>query len=381
VLRYALRHVAPTWLAAAIMSWWGLVLYLSLSLLVLDGLRRTVGFVQALRKRPLPSVALAQSVVERPQDLAPAWAGAGGGPSMEHPASTVSVGEAAPPVEVVEDPARRLFLSRAVAAGALAAGGGIASLGVYRAFTPPKVNEVVIRLAGLPRALEGFTIVQLSDLHIGQVIREKFVDQLVAEANAQKADLVAITGDLVDGAPDDLGPIVARLRNLRSRHGTFFVSGNHDYYSGWERWAPVVSSMDMRVLRNERVTVGDGAAQFDLLGVDDWGSHWGGKRGYDLDAATAGRGPDRASVLLAHQPVNLEAVDAAGIGLQLSGHTHGGQLFPGTLVGSLIWGRRLAGLSRTGGTQLFTSRGCGFVGPPMRVDSPPEVVKVVLLPA
>lgn len=275
-------------------------------------------------------------------------------------------------------PERRLFLSRVAASGAMVVGGGVSSFGVWRAFSPPAISEIPLKLPGLPKALDGFTIVQLSDIHVGAIIQERFLDQLVAVANSAKPDLLAITGDLVDGSPDAIGRYVARLRNLQSRFGTHFVSGNHDYYAGWEEWALELEGLDFEVLRNRTVTIGDPGASFDLIGVDDWGSRWA-PNGYDLEAAVKGRDPERASVLMAHQPSGLELAASKRIGLQLSGHTHGGQMFPGNLVGSVIWGTRNAGLSACEGTQLYTSRGCGFVGPPMRVDAPPEVVKIVLV--
>ena len=276
-------------------------------------------------------------------------------------------------------PERREFLARAAAAGAVAASGGLAGFGVFRAYQAPEVSEVPLRLPGLPKALEGFTLVQLTDVHVGAIIQRAFLDDLVARANALKPDLVAITGDLVDGTPERLGGDVARLRGLRSRHGTFFVTGNHDHYSGANAWVAALRGMDMTVLRNQRVEIGDAAASFDLLGVDDWGGlNW--RNGYDLEAAAQGRDPARASVLLAHQPSNFDAVAALGIGLQLSGHTHGGQMFPGPLVAQLLWQGRHVGLTTVGASKLYVSRGNGFVGPPMRVGSPPEIVKVVLLP-
>lgn len=281
---------------------------------------------------------------------------------------------AQPPV----DESKRLFLARSVAAGAATAGAGLSVYGAYRALTPPVVNEVPIKLKGLPRALDGFTIVHLTDIHVGAVIQERFLDQLVATANGAKPDLVAITGDLVDGPVGELGRYVARLQRLSSRHGTYFVSGNHDFYSDWSQWKPALTGLGFNVLSNRSVAIGDAGASFDLVGVDDWGTRFS-SNGYDLDAALAGRDPARASVLLSHQPQNVEVVADAGLGLQLSGHTHGGQLFPGTLVGELIWGERNAGLSRLKDTFIYTSRGCGFVGPPMRVGAPPEVVKLVLV--
>jgi hypothetical protein len=344
----ALNRVSPTapWLMGAVLWWWGVTLFALLALLSLEAARR----LARVLRRPAPAGAVATGV-----------------PFV-------------PPPPTIEDPDRRLFLARASAAGALAFGGGMASFGAWRAFRPPAITELAVRLKGLPKALEGFTIVQLSDIHVGAVIQGHFLDQLVSVANAAKPDLVAITGDLVDGTPDELGRYVARLRNLSSRHGTYFVSGNHDYYSGWEAWAPELERLGFEVLRNRAVSIGEPGASFDLIGVDDWGTRFA-RSGYDLAAATAGRDPSRASVLLAHQPSGLELAAEKGIGLQLSGHTHGGQLFPATIVGEVIWGERNAGLCRLDDTLLFTSRGCGFVGPPVRVGAPPEVVKLVLLPA
>jgi uncharacterized protein len=282
--------------------------------------------------------------------------------------------------QVPHSPERRQFMARAAAATAAVTGGGLAGYGVFRAYHPAEVTELPVRLPGLPKALEGFTIVQLTDIHVGSVLQRAFVDDLVARANSARGDLVAITGDLVDGTPSQLGEYVGRLRNLQSKHGTYFVTGNHDYFSGADAWVKHLEGMGVNVLRNRRVSIGDGAHSFDLLGVDDWGG-MGWHNGYDLDAAAAGRDKTRASVLLAHQPSGLDLASKEGIGLQLSGHTHGGQLFPGNFVAQLMWGSRSAGFSQQGNSLLYVSRGCGFVGPPMRVGAAPEIVKVVLLPA
>lgn len=333
IVRFAFKEsLPPPMLTAAVLTGWGVFIYLMISLLVLE----VVKWLSVVRK--------------------------------------VASKEPVKPIE----PERRLFLSRVAASGALAASTGIAAFGTWRAFNPPSVSEVPVKLPGLPKALDGFTIVQLSDIHVGAIIQEKFLDQMVATANGAKPDLIAITGDLVDGTPAVLGRYVARLRNLQSRFGTFFVSGNHDYYSGWEEWARELEGIDFEVLRNRSVVIGDPGASFDLIGVDDYGARWA-PNGYDLEAATKGRDPERASVLMAHQPSGFEKAADKNIGLQLSGHTHGGQLFPGTIIGDVIWGSRNAGLSTYGKSYLYTSRGCGFVGPPMRVGAPPEVVKIVLV--
>ncbi|MFL5352877.1 metallophosphoesterase [Archangium sp.] len=318
--------------------WMGAATYLLLAVLVLGGVRKLSGWLERRR-------------------------------AVEAPVAPVS-----------EE--RREFLARATAGVALAASGGIASYGVWRAYSPPVVNEVAVRLPGLPKALDGFTIVQLSDIHVGPLIQRRFMDAMVAQANALKGDLVCITGDLVDGSVEELGFAADALRNLRSRHGTYFVTGNHEYYSGDEEWSEALTRMGVTVLRNRYVRIGEPGASFDLVGVDDWGAQRSGfpaSRGYDLAAATAGRDTSRASVLLAHQPAGWrEQALKAGMGLQLSGHTHGGQFFPFNLVVSAVW-EHPAGLYREGESSLYVSRGTGFWGPPLRVAAPPEIVKVTLL--
>ncbi|MFB1479427.1 metallophosphoesterase [Corallococcus sp. RDP092CA] len=281
---------------------------------------------------------------------------------------------AAPSVDVE----RRRFLSQATAGGALALGGGLAGYGSWRAFTAPEVTERVIRIPKLPRALEGFTLVQLTDLHVGPFIQRRFMDELVRRANALKPDLVAITGDLVDGTVPRLGGFVAALGDLQARYGSFFVTGNHDYSSGAEAWVAHLGSLGIPSLRNRHVRIGDAGGAFDLVGVDDWhGGRRLGQRGYDLEQALAGRDPERAAVLLAHQPANFKVAAERGVDLQISGHTHGGQLFPMTALIGLSW-EHSAGHYRHGDAHIYVSRGCGFWGPPMRLGSPPELVKLVL---
>ncbi|MHA7628194.1 metallophosphoesterase [Corallococcus sp. M7] len=282
------------------------------------------------------------------------------------------------PVAPSVDVERRRFLSQATAGGALALGGGLAGYGSWRAFTAPEVTEVVVRIPKLPRSLDGFSIVQLTDLHVGPFIQRRFMDELVRRANALKPDLVAITGDLVDGTVPRLGGFVAALGNLQVRYGSFFVTGNHDYSSGAQEWVAHLDSLGIPSLRNRHVRIGDAGGAFDLIGVDDWhGGRRLGQKGYDLDVALAGRDPERASVLLAHQPANFKVAAERGVDLQISGHTHGGQLFPMTALIGLSW-EHSAGHYRHGDSHIYVSRGCGFWGPPMRLGSPPELVKLVL---
>jgi len=276
------------------------------------------------------------------------------------------------------DPSRREFVARAVAGGALVVAGAAGLSSLRSATGPAHIEEVPVRLARLPRALSGFTIAQVSDLHVGPTIREKEVRRVVEQVNALRPDLVAITGDLMDGSTRELGAIVGELARLQARHGVVFVTGNHEYYSGVAEWMPFLSGLGFQVLRNQRLQVGDGApggASFDLAGVDDWSA------GMNLPAALAGRDPERSLVLLAHQPREVEAAVGQGVELQLSGHTHGGQLFPFALAVQAVYPfvRGLYGGVGPGGAgQIYVSRGTGYWGPPMRLGSPPEISKIVL---
>ncbi len=276
------------------------------------------------------------------------------------------------------DPARRLWLSRIIGGSVATLAGGAGAAAMVSALGHVKVKEVEIPLRRLPATMDGFTLVQITDVHIGSMLGQKFVADVVASVNALDADLVAITGDLVDGSVEDLAPAVAPLAELRSRHGVYFVTGNHEYYSGVEGWEAHLPSLGIRVLRNERVTIGEGEVSFDLAGIDDWNARgMAPGHGPDLPRALAGRDPSRELVLLAHQPRAVIEAAALGVGLQLSGHTHGGQIWPWTY---LVYLQQpfVAGLGRERDTHIYVSRGTGFWGPPMRLLAPAEITKVVL---
>jgi len=220
--------------------------------------------------------------------------------------------------------------------------------------------------------------VQITDVHVGPTIGKDFIEEIVRTANAENADCVVITGDLVDGSVAELGPLVAPLKNLQAKDGVYFVTGNHEYYSGADEWLAFLPTLGIRVLRNERVSLREG---LDLAGVDDHSARGFGRgHGTDLEKALGDRDVSRALVLLAHQPKTiLDAIDYA-IDLQLSGHTHGGQIWP--------WGYavrldqpHVAGLSRHGGAHIYVSRGTGYWGPPMRIGAPAEITRIELVPA
>jgi uncharacterized protein len=282
-------------------------------------------------------------------------------------------------------PDRRTLLSRGIAAvvGVLAL--GLAGVGTASALGEVAVKPVRVRLRRLPSSMSGFRVVQLTDLHIGPTLGRDWLTGIVDRVNALDADLVVITGDLVDGSVEALRDHVAPLAALRSKHGTYFVTGNHEYYSGVSDWLAELERLGVRVLRNERVSIGAGDDTFDLAGVDDWSakrSGGGGEgkdaHGPDLARALAGRDPKRELVLLAHQPKQIVEAAAMGVGLQISGHTHGGQIFPWTLLVRLDQ-PYIAGLERSGDTQIYVSRGTGYWGPPMRVAAPSEITLLELM--
>ncbi|QSQ11109.1 metallophosphoesterase [Myxococcus landrumensis] len=371
VLSFSVTRFVPmdfTFLVATLVwMWMGTSLYLLFALWLFGGVR---GVARLFARMKAASVSTVQGTVR--VDGAEAL-----GTAAVLAVSPGDVVATAPAPEVNVE--RRRFLARVSAGGAALAAGGLSGYGMWNAFHPPVVNEVAVRLPGLPRELDGYTIVHLSDIHVGPIIQRRFMDELVARCNALHPDLVAITGDLVDGNVPTLGPSVAALRELRTRDGTYFVTGNHEYYWNATKWADALEGMGVQALRNRHVRIGDSAASFDLVGVDDWmARNMGPGLGYDLEAAVVGRQPDRAAVLLAHQPANWRVAAHAGMGLQLSGHTHGGQFFPFTLVVSAMWEHK-AGHYEENGKHLYVSQGTGFWGPPLRVGTGPEIVKVTLL--
>ncbi len=254
-------------------------------------------------------------------------------------------------------------------------GGGL-SLAALRGARQPAIVRVDVPVAGLDPRLEGFKIVQVSDLHVGPTVGRDFVQGVVDKVNAEGADMVALTGDIVDGPVAQLASAVAPLATMRSRHGTYFVTGNHEYYAGAPDWCAHFAGIGLRVLRNERVAVEHDGASLDVAGIDDPFAMAPG-HGPDMARALAGRDRSRPVVLLAHQPVAAEEAARHGVTLQLSGHTHGGQLWPFVHLVKLVQ-PFVAGLHRLGDTWIYVSRGTAWWGPPMRLGAPNEITVLTL---
>ncbi|MGW1952548.1 metallophosphoesterase [Streptomyces sp. NPDC001920] len=405
------RSGAPFWLQQ-VLAWPGF-LWLALSMYLLLGvvagevvrplLRRWVerraragaGVHESAVPQPVPAGAVAATppaaAPAGPQPLPvltpdtsatlttdPPTAGRPSTPGAERPAASDPHPDPAPapdatdPSRPLAAPTRRLFVSRVIAGAAAAAAVGTVGHGTYGVLRGPKVKRVTVPLAKLPRAAHGYRIAVVSDVHLGPVLGRGFAQKVVDTINGTQPDLIAVVGDLVDGSVQDLGPAAAPLAGLRARHGAFFVTGNHEYFSGAGQWVDEVRRLGLRPLENARTEL----PHFDLAGVNDVAGESEGQ-GPDFARALGDRDTARACVLLAHQPVQIHDAVEHGVDLQLSGHTHGGQLWPGNLVAELA-NPTLAGLERYGDTQLYVSRGAGAWGPPTRVGAPSDITVIEL---
>ena len=325
----------PAWFAWPGYIWFGMVVYLFLTLLVLEPVR----------------LALRGWVKRKP-------------PSATGPEESQAMN-------------RRVFLAWASAVAAGAASVSLVGVGVANAVGAPDLLQVPVRLRRLDPAFSGFRIAVVSDIHLGPLSGRAYTERLVRMINETEPDLVAIVGDLVDGTVEELGRAVEPLRDLSSHEGTFFVTGNHEYFvEDPSSWIRELERLGVQPLRNENTAIRRGAASFGLAGVNDIV----GKRrsdGPDFDRALSGLDSSRPTVLLAHQPVLVEGAAARGVDLQLSGHTHGGQMWPFHYIVRLAQ-PSLAGLSTVDNTQLYVTRGAGFWGPPVRIGAPPDITVLSL---
>ena len=273
-------------------------------------------------------------------------------------------------------------LPRVLAASAVvvpAAAAFLTLIGYANARRIARVRDVEIPIASLPPALAGFTIAQITDVHVGPTIGRRHVEAVVDAVNALEADLVAITGDLVDGSVGELAHDTAPLARIAARHGVFFVTGNHEYYSGVHAWVAQLRGMGIRVLLNEHVVVEHEGEHVVVAGVTDaTAHHFVPAHRSDPQRAIAGAPPAALKLLLAHQPRSAGPAHRAGFDVQLSGHTHGGQFLPWNFF-VRFQQPFTAGLGRLGRLWVYTSRGTGYWGPPKRLGAPSEITRLRLV--
>ncbi|WNM29773.1 metallophosphoesterase [Streptomyces sp. Li-HN-5-11] len=372
---------APFWLQRTLawpgFLWLALSVYLLPAVLAGEAVRPVLRRLADRRTRATTRPDPAAPVTSRPAP-APATVAGAPAPTKPHgqaPAEPSAAPPATPPATPPAPPAaptRRLFVSRVVGGTAAAAAVGTVGYGTYGVLRGPSVKRVTVPLAKLPRAADGFRIAVVSDIHLGPILGRGFAQKVVDTINATQPDLIAVVGDLVDGSVKDLGPAAAPLAQLRARHGAYFVTGNHEYFSGAQQWVAEVRRLGLHPLENARTEL----PGFDLAGVNDLQGESEGQ-GPDFGRALGDRDTTRACVLLAHQPVQIHEAVRHGVDLQLSGHTHGGQLWPGNLIAAAA-NPTVAGLERYGDTQLYVSRGAGAWGPPTRVGAPSDITVVRL---
>ncbi|WP_299959455.1 metallophosphoesterase [uncultured Modestobacter sp.] len=362
-------------------TWLGVVFYLFLAVLATEPIRLVAALVRR-RRRPAAVTTGAGPAAPEGRDDRP-HAETGHETGQDETGRDEAEREDAEREDAEREDAvsRRLFLARTLAVGAGAVAVGTAGTGVVLANSAPVVRRVPIRLPGLDPALAGLRIVTFADGHLSSTYGGRRFERVVELVNAQRPDVVAIVGDLVDGDVAQLREDVAPLADLVSEQGVFFVTGNHEYFVDTQEWMRHLPTLGVDVLRNERVSIGRGGATFDLAGIDDRVAADSGVPGHgaDLDAALDGRDDATPLVLMAHQPVMVEQARAAGVGLQLSGHTHGGQLWPFDYA-VLLDQPAVEGWSMQGDTQLYVTSGAGYWGPPMRVGARPEVTVIELQP-
>jgi uncharacterized protein len=340
-----------TWQAWPGYLWLAVMFYLLVTLLLLEVPRLAVLLRWRLDRRPAPVTA--QPV------------GAPGG-NTEASIAEPAAGTPPPGVE------RRLVLARGMAIFAGLTAAGVTGYGVRTALGAPRLDRVQLPLAKLPRAMDGTRLAVVSDIHLGPLTGMRHATRIVDLINSVQADIVCVVGDLVDGSVAELGRFAAPLADIESRHGAYFVTGNHEYYSGYEQWVEEVARLGLRPLRNERVEING----LDLAGVNDLGGAAVGDAP-DFGRALGDRDTARPVVLMAHQP--LAAVDAApyGVDLQVSGHTHGGQMAPFNLLVKLEQ-PVVSGLGKVDGVPVYVTNGAGWWGPPVRVGAPPQVSVIEL---
>jgi predicted MPP superfamily phosphohydrolase len=277
------------------------------------------------------------------------------------------------------NPHRRELLIQWMNLGLIAASGGLTAYGVYEARRRPAIVEVTIPIKDLPGSLQGFRIVQITDIHAGLTVTRPFVEMVVEMANAQMGDIVAFTGDLVDGTVDQLREHVAPMKNLQGRYGRYFITGNHEYYSGALPWIEEAQSLGFDVLLNEHRVIRQGGGSIVLAGVTD--SSGGGfipSHRSDPHKAIAGAPTADVRILLAHQPKSVYEGSKAGFDVQISGHTHGGQFFPWNLLAT-IGQPYIKGLHKFADTWIYVSKGTGYWGPPVRLGARSEIAVITLI--
>jgi len=277
------------------------------------------------------------------------------------------------------DPSRREFLLQVTNLGVLGLAGALTAYGVYEARRKPGIVNISVPIRGLPEVFDGFKIIQITDIHAGLTVKKDWIETIVNEVRELQPDLIAFTGDLADGSVPYLRDHVAPLGELTAPYGKYFITGNHEYYSGVDQWVKEAQRMGFDVLLNEHRLIRRNGSAFVLAGVTDYtGGQFLSNHTSDPRAAIQNAPSDTAKILLAHQPRTLYQAETLGFDLIISGHTHGGQFFPWNLVAT-VGQPFIKGLHTWNGTWIYVSKGTGYWGPPVRLGARSEITVITLV--
>jgi len=276
------------------------------------------------------------------------------------------------------DDSKRDFIKRSINISMITLAGSATVYGFYSARKGPFIIKHDIYIKKLPDAFENFSIVQISDLHVGPTIKRPYVEDVLEKISRLNPDLIAVTGDLVDGSVKYLKSELQPLKDMIAPYGTFFVTGNHEYYSGVDQWLDETDRLGMKNLINSNELISKAGDQIAIAGITDLRAHQI-KPAHRSDPELALRSvpDDITKIVLAHQPNSIHSVHETGADLQLSGHTHGGQFWPFTYPVKMTH-PYIAGLHDHQGTQIYVNRGTGYWGPPLRIGVPAEITLIRL---
>ena len=277
------------------------------------------------------------------------------------------------------DPYRRAFLGL-TAKGVVGGLGVIGTIwGLYNAVKTPIIKKVEISIEGLPESLQGFRMAQITDLHVGSMITGSFVEKVTRKIQELNPDILFFTGDAADGSVQSYGKHLNSLAEIHPMYGKYFVTGNHEYYSDMNGWLQLIEELGFKTLVNESQNIIVNDATIMITGIPDrGGGHFSSFHKTDMEKAVGGMNPSDVKILLAHQPGDVEHAVKYGFDLQLSGHTHGGQYFPFSLLVQMAH-PFLKGLHKRENTWVYINQGTGYWGPPLRLGTEPEITEIILV--
>ena len=277
------------------------------------------------------------------------------------------------------NPDRRRFLAYSWNMGILGISVSMAGYGFFEARGRPDVVEISVPIRSLPDDLEGFRIVQITDIHVGPTVKRDYVQTIVEQTNSLTPDIIAFTGDLADGSVSHLQNDVSPLADLSARYGCYFVTGNHEYYSGVDAWVQEVDRLGLTVLINEHRVLKHGTGRILLAGITDYrAEQFNRSHASNPETALSGAPPCHLKILMAHQPRSIYAAAQSGFDLQISGHTHGGQFFPWGFFVAALGQPYVGDLHKYKNTWIYVSRGTGYWGPPLRLGAKSEITLIKL---